>query len=50
VLGAAGEKPWLTIIGGFLLPTITGNIIGGVTLVAALNHAQVVSGNEGEDI
>jgi len=25
-------------------------ILGGVTLVATLNHAQVVAGNQGEDI
>jgi formate/nitrite transporter FocA (FNT family) len=43
-LGWAGEKPWGTIFGGFLLPTLIGNVIGGVTIVAALNHAQVVAG------
>lgn len=30
----------------FFLPTLVGNIIGGVSLVAALNHAQVVGGKE----
>ena len=30
----------------FFLPTLAGNIIGGVSLVAALNHAQVVAGKE----
>ncbi|GFO66520.1 hypothetical protein GMLC_00990 [Geomonas limicola] len=30
----------------FLLPTLLGNIVGGVSLVAALNHAQVVAGKE----
>jgi formate-nitrite transporter family protein len=30
----------------FFLPTLFGNIIGGVSLVAALNHAQVVGGKE----
>jgi formate-nitrite transporter family protein len=30
----------------FFLPTLAGNIIGGVSLVAALNHAQVVGGKE----
>jgi formate/nitrite transporter FocA (FNT family) len=29
----------------FLAPTLIGNILGGVSLVAALNHAQVVSGD-----
>ena len=28
----------------FMLPTLLGNIIGGVSLVAVLNHAQVVAG------
>jgi formate/nitrite transporter FocA (FNT family) len=47
-LSAAGEKPWLSVICGYLLPTLIGNIIGGVTLVAALNHAQIVAGAESE--
>jgi formate/nitrite transporter FocA (FNT family) len=29
----------------YLLPTLAGNIAGGVTLVATLNHAQVVAGS-----
>ncbi len=29
----------------FMLPALLGNTIGGVALVAALNHAQVVAGN-----
>ncbi len=41
---------WGHVLGGWLLPTLIGNILGGVTLVAALNHAQVVAGEEGEDI
>jgi formate-nitrite transporter family protein len=49
-LAASGEKSWLMVLGGYLAPTLAGNIIGGVTLVAALNHAQVVSGSEGQDI
>jgi formate-nitrite transporter family protein len=37
------------VLGGYILPTLIGNIIGGVTLVAALNHAQVSAGEkEGE--
>lgn len=43
-LGWAGEKPWGTIFGAFLVPTLIGNVVGGVTIVAALNHAQVVAG------
>ena len=33
--------------GGFLVPTLLGNCFGGVTLVAALNYAQVAAGREG---
>jgi formate/nitrite transporter FocA (FNT family) len=37
-------------LAGFLLPTLTGNIIGGVSLVAALAHAQfVAASDEGEE-
>ena len=28
----------------YLAPALAGNVIGGVTLTTALNHAQVVSG------
>jgi formate/nitrite transporter FocA (FNT family) len=49
-LAWAGEKGWGMVLTGFIVPTLIGNIIGGVTLVAALNHAQVVSGEEGEDV
>ncbi len=34
----------LGFLGGFLLPAFLGNAIGGVSLVAALNHAQVAAG------
>ena len=36
-----GSVSWLTYFAGFMLPTLIGNIIGGVSLVAALNFAQV---------
>lgn len=39
-----GAHSWLSYLGGYMLPTLIGNIIGGVALVSALNHAQVVSG------
>lgn len=39
-----GELPYPTYLGRFLLPALLGNVIGGVTLVACLNHAQVVAG------
>ncbi len=32
------------VLGGFVLPTLLGNILGGTALVAALNHAQVIAG------
>lgn len=44
-LGITGAASWGEICGGFLAPTLIGNILGGVSLVAALNHAQVVSGD-----
>jgi formate/nitrite transporter FocA (FNT family) len=36
-----GTASWGTYFGGFLIPALLGNIIGGVSLVAMLNHAQV---------
>lgn len=36
--------------GRFLLPTLLGNIIGGVSLVALINHAQTEKGAQGEGI
>jgi formate-nitrite transporter family protein len=35
---------WTAYFEQFLVPTLLGNIIGGVSLVAALGHAQVVGG------
>ena len=35
---------WSSYLISFFLPTMLGNIIGGVSLVAALGHAQVVGG------
>jgi len=35
---------WGTYIVQFFFPTLMGNVIGGVSLVAALGHAQVVGG------
>jgi formate/nitrite transporter FocA (FNT family) len=36
-----GTVGWEDYFAGFLLPALIGNTIGGVTLVALLNHAQV---------
>jgi formate/nitrite transporter FocA (FNT family) len=37
---------WGTYSAQFFLPTLLGNVLGGVSLVAALGHAQVVGGKE----
>ncbi|MGZ3598402.1 MAG: formate/nitrite transporter family protein [Ktedonobacterales bacterium] len=42
-LASVGTISWLTYFGGFLVPTLIGNIIGGVVLVAVLNYAQVAT-------
>jgi formate/nitrite transporter FocA (FNT family) len=39
-----GARSWFAYLGSYMLPTLIGNIIGGVALVSALNHAQVVAG------
>jgi len=43
-LVARGAATWGDYFGRFVVPTVIGNTLGGVTLVAALNHAQVVGG------
>jgi formate/nitrite transporter FocA (FNT family) len=37
---------WGTYVTQFFLPTLFGNVIGGLSLVTALGHAQVVAGKE----
>lgn len=39
-----GGVPWQHYLGGYLVPTLIGNTIGGASLVAALNTAQVAHG------
>ncbi len=39
-----GVKSWGAVAWGYFLPALIGNIIGGVSLTAAINHAQVVAG------
>lgn len=39
-----GEVAWTTWLLRWMLPTLVGNTIGGVSLVAVLNHAQSVAG------
>jgi formate/nitrite transporter FocA (FNT family) len=43
-LGVTEQAAWGDILSRYTLPTLIGNIVGGVTLVAVFNHAQVVSG------
>jgi formate/nitrite transporter FocA (FNT family) len=46
---AASESGhWGTVITGFCIPCLIGNVFGGTLLVAVLNHAQVVSGSPDE--
>jgi formate/nitrite transporter FocA (FNT family) len=40
-LAMNGAATWGATFGGFLIPAIIGNVIGGVVLVAMLNHGQV---------
>ena len=39
-----GVKSWGSVAVDYLIPTLIGNIIGGVSLTAAINHAQSVAG------
>lgn len=43
-VASMGQITWLHCFVGYMLPTLLGNVLGGVSLVAALNHAQVTSG------
>ncbi|BCS52533.1 formate/nitrite transporter family protein [Geobacter sp. SVR] len=45
-LAATGVIGYGACVTRYMLPTLCGNIIGGVSLVAALNHAQVVAGKK----
>jgi formate/nitrite transporter FocA (FNT family) len=40
---------WVQCVDSFIAPALLGNTIGGVALVAAINHAQVVAGGKGMD-
>ncbi len=41
-----GAQSWGAYFLYFFLPTLAGNVVGGVSLVAFLGHAQVVSGKD----
>jgi formate/nitrite transporter FocA (FNT family) len=43
VVATSGAVTWIEYFRDFLLPALGGNIVGGVSLVALFNHAQVVS-------
>lgn len=45
-LVVVGSQSWGNFLGHFFLPTLLGNVAGGVSLVAALGHAQVVAGSD----
>ena len=39
-----GDASWGQALGGFVLPALIGNVVGGLSMVAALNHAQATAG------
>lgn len=39
-----GESSWGEFFSAFMVPTLMGNILGGVALVAIVNHGQVMAG------
>lgn len=46
-LVVTGHMSFTAYLTQFLAPVLVGNVIGGLSLVAALGHAQVVAGREG---
>ncbi|MFD2512463.1 formate/nitrite transporter family protein [Pontibacter locisalis] len=45
-LAAMEERSWGDVIIYYIIPSLIGNILGGVILVAAINHAQIKSGKK----
>lgn len=43
-LAASGGLGWGETVTRFIAPTLLGNVLGGVTLTSAVNHAQVTAG------
>jgi formate-nitrite transporter family protein len=41
-----GVIPWMRWLTGYMLPVLIGNCLGGVSLVAVINHAQVFAGEQ----
>lgn len=48
--GVRGSAAWSSVWLHFILPTLAGNVLGGTTLVTALNHAQATSGEAVSDV
>jgi formate/nitrite transporter FocA (FNT family) len=46
---ASGGAGWGEMLGGFVVPAVIGNAIGGVLLVALLNYGQVAAERDGDD-
>ena len=42
-----GQSSFGRVVGSFIAPVVLGNIVGGVSLVALLNHGQVAAENRG---
>ncbi|WP_162055252.1 formate/nitrite transporter family protein [Pontibacter pamirensis] len=40
-LAAMEQASWWTVLLNYILPALIGNVVGGVVLVAAINHAQI---------
>ena len=47
-VAAAGEASVASVLLGWGVPCLIGNVVGGVVLVALLNHAQVASGGDAD--
>lgn len=45
-LAVSGQLSWSAALLGYTVPSLIGNVIGGVALVACVNHAQVVAGED----
>jgi formate-nitrite transporter family protein len=45
---ARGSASWGSMVGEFIVPAVLGNIVGGVLLVALLNHGQVSAERKGK--
>lgn len=48
-LASGGQAGWMAMLGDFVAPSVIGNAIGGVLLVALLNYGQVAGEREGSE-